>query len=257
MTESTLQIDPSSRRLTWDACYNAREVGGYPTADGGTLAWRRLVRTDNLSRLTPLGQAALVKYGVRTIIDLRDPSELAMEPHAFLTPSTLATAPAYYNLPLIRFDDQGWQAATQTLVSTPSYYCGTLDYFKPEVAAIMRAVVATDEGSVLIHCHAGKDRTGLVIALLLAAAGVAPDLIAQDYALSNHYLQPWYDGLLAQHADDPERQARMRADFKTQPQFMLDVLAHLDARYGGIRGYLLAVGLTELEIEQIRTRLRA
>jgi len=202
MTEPTSPLDPSSRRLTWDACYNAREVGGYPTADGGTLAWRRLVRTDNLSRLTPFGQAALVEYGVRTIIDLRDPSELAMEPHAFLTPSTLATAPAYYNLPLIRFDDQGWQATTQTLVS-------------------------------------------------------APDLIAQDYALSNHYLQPWYDGLLAQHADDPERQARMRADFKTQPQFMLDVLAHLDARYGGIRGYLLAVGLTEPAIEQIRTRLRA
>ncbi len=111
MTEATPLIDPVSRRLLWDACYNAREIGGYPTADGGEIAWRRLVRTDNLSRLTAIGQAALVDYGVRTIIDLRDPSELAMEPHAFLTPSDQAGAPAYYNLPLIRFDDPGWQAA--------------------------------------------------------------------------------------------------------------------------------------------------
>jgi len=256
MTALTPPLDPPNRRLPWDACYNAREVGGYPTADGGALAWQRLVRTDNLSRLTPDGQAALVEYGVRTIIDLRDPSELAMEPHAFLTPSDQVSAPAYYNLPLIRFDDLGWQAATQTLTSTPSYYCSTLDYFKPQVAAIMRAVAATDEGSVLIHCHAGKDRTGLVVALLLAVAGVDSALIAQDYALSNHYLQPWYEQMLAQHADDPERQKQMRADFNAQPQFMLDVLAHLDTRYGGIRAYLLAVGLAELEIEQIRARLR-
>ncbi len=121
----------------------------------------------------------------------------------------------------------------------------------------MRAVVATGEGSVLIHCHAGKDRTGLVVALLLAVAGVDPALIAHDYALSNHYLQPWYDAMLAQHADDPARQKRMLADFNTQPQLMLDVLAHLDTHYGGICGYLLAVGLAEPEIAQLRTRLRA
>lgn len=246
----------SKRRLHWDACYNAREVGGYPTQDGGEIAWQRLVRTDNLSRLSTAGQAALVAYGVRTIIDLRDPSELAMEPHAFIKSPGGDDALVYYNLPLINFKDEVWLREISPTTATPVYYCLTLDIFKPQVRAIMQAIAANSSGSVLIHCHAGKDRTGLIVALLLALAGVDDAIIAADYALSNHYLQPWYQQLMAQHAHDAERQKQMTEDFKTLPEFMLTVLAHVDQHYGGVREYLQATGLTTQEIAQIQQRLR-
>lgn len=249
--------DPTVRRLRWDACYNAREVGGYPTQDGGEIAWQALVRTDNLSRLSVDGQAALIAYGVRTIIDLRDPSELAMEPHAFITLPGDDDALNYYNLPLINFKDEVWLREISHTTATPVYYCLALDIFKPQVRAIMQAVAATATGSVLVHCHAGKDRTGLIVALLLALAGVDYETIAADYALSNQYLQPWYQQLMAQHPHDAERQKQMTEDFKTLPAFMLTVLAYIDQHYGSIREYLLATGLTAQELAQIQQRLRA
>ncbi|MDQ3248326.1 MAG: tyrosine-protein phosphatase [Chloroflexota bacterium] len=255
MTNERFELASQGRRLAWDACYNAREVGGYPTSNGGTVAWGRLVRTDNLSRLTPAGQAALIEYGVSTIIDLRDPSELAMEPHAFMQAAREAGAVSYHNLPLMIFDDTIWLKTIKEIDTTPGYYCATLDYFKPQVAAILQTVADAGVGGVLVHCHAGKDRTGLVVALLLGVAGVAPALIAEDYAVSNQYLQPWYARMLAKHADNPARQQRMAADFKSSPEFIMQVFAHLDQAYGGVNAYLLATGLTQAEIDQIHNRL--
>ena len=71
------------RQLAWDACYNARDLGGLPTIDGGQTCWQAVIRTDLLNRLTAPGQCALVDYGVRTIIDLRGPKEVAEEPSPF------------------------------------------------------------------------------------------------------------------------------------------------------------------------------
>ena len=255
MQENKEPFVAADRRLLWDACYNAREVGGYPTQQGGEIAWRVLVSTDNLSRLTASGRAALIDYGVRTIIDLRDPSELTMEPHFFTAAIEPVNAPVYYNLPLIRFADEAWQKKVAHDPATPDFYCLTLEHFKPQVAAIMRTFLATSEGSVLVHCHAGKDRTGLVVALLLAVAGVPEQVIAEDYALSNHYLQPWYQQLFVEQAHDPAKQAQLTADFATFAEYMLTVLAYLDQQYGGVYPYLLATGLTEQEIAQIRQRL--
>lgn len=248
-------ISAADRRLLWDACYNAREVGGYPTQQGGQIAWRVLVRTDNLSRLTAGGRAALIDYGVRAIIDLRDPSELTMEPHFFTTATDPGKAPVYYNVPLIHLADEAWQKKVAHDPTTPDFYCLTLDHFKSQVAAIMRTFLATSEGSVLVHCHAGKDRTGLVVALLLAVAGVPEEIIAEDYALSNHYLQPWYQQLFTAQAHDPAKQAQLNADFATFAEYMLTVFAYLSQQYGGVQPYLLATGLTAQEIAQIRQRL--
>lgn len=250
-----MQEDEANRRLLWDACYNAREVGGYPTQQGGQIAWRVLVRTDNLSRLTASGRAALIDYGVRTIIDLRDPSELAMEPHFFITATDPIKAPVYYNLPLIHLADEAWQQKVAHDPATPDFYCLTLDHFKPQVASILRTFLAADEGGVLVHCHAGKDRTGLIVALLLAVAGVPDDVIAADYALSNQYLQPWYQKLFAEQAHDPAKQQQLTADFATFSEYMLTVLAYLRQQYGGVHAYLQTTGLTAQEIAKIRQRL--
>src|SRR5688500_17816224 len=88
------------RQLSWEACYNVRDLGGYATADGGVTRWRAFVRAGSLYRLTPAGRAALLDYGVRTIVDLRRASELEHYPNPFAQQSEDANPPIYLNLPL-------------------------------------------------------------------------------------------------------------------------------------------------------------
>src|SRR5215212_887954 len=236
------------RRLHWDACYNVRDLGGYATAEGGSTCWGAFVRTDNLSRLTPAGQSALIEYGVRTVIDLRRAFELTIDLNPFATPSGATRAVTYLNLPLgLGADREGIlavQAAGEGDDATLSaIFCQVLDHYGRGIAGVMSAIAAAPAGAVLFHCHAGKDRTGMVAALLLALAGVPHATIAEDYALSQLYLQPIFDQRLSQEPD-PAKRERMARMMGTVPETMLGVLAYLDERHGGAARYLRAAGVT-------------
>ena len=244
-----------SRYLAWDACYNVRDVGGYATDDGRQTRWRALVRADDLCRLTPAGVAALRDYGVRTIIDLRSTAEMPMAGHPFARPTAADGSLTYLNLPLLDDDNRAGLAAVNAVECTEDMYVCMLEHFRRPIAAIVRTVAQAPAGAVLIHCHAGKDRTGLVVALLLALAGVPDATIAADYALSSTYLQPLYETWFsAPAATEADRSAWWLA---SPPDAMLAVLATLDARYGGVHAYLSAAGVSPAEIERIRARLRA
>ena len=195
-----------ARRLHWDACYNARDLGGYATADGGRTRWGAFVRADNLSRLTPAGQSALIAYGVRTVIDLRRADELTIDLNPFATPSDDPRRPAYLNLPLGLHADREGILAVQAAgegddASMLELFRLVLDHYWRGIAGVMNAIAAAPEGAVLFHCHAGKDRTGMIAALLLALAGVPNATIAEDYALSQVCLQPIFDQRLSQEPD--------------------------------------------------------
>src|SRR5690348_5629295 len=122
--------------LAWEACYNARDLGGYPTSRGGQTRPGRLIRADNLCRLTPAGQAALRAYGVRTIIDLRLAYELTIDPSPFAAPGQPAD-PRYLNLPL---HEEGTDAAMEAADSKHAGYIILLEQSKPQVAAVIAAV---------------------------------------------------------------------------------------------------------------------
>src|SRR5687767_10529285 len=92
--------EQQGRQLSWDGCYNVRDLGGYATIDGGVTRWRAFVRADSLYQLTPAGQAALLDYGVRTIVDLRRARELEHYPNPFAQPSEAANPPKYLHIPL-------------------------------------------------------------------------------------------------------------------------------------------------------------
>jgi protein-tyrosine phosphatase len=109
---------------------------------------------------------------------------------------------------------------------------------------------------VLIHCHAGKDRTGLAVALLLGLAGVSPDVIAADYTASNIGLQPLFAEWLAAVAHNPVQHAALVPQLGAHPETMLAVLAHLDGHYGGAWEYLRQCGVTEQALVAVRHRLR-
>jgi protein-tyrosine phosphatase len=201
--------------------------------------------------------AALLDYGVRAVIDLRRSDELRLDPNPFASPLGQTGLVSYLNLPLgagASIDERATvKAASGTTLE--GLFCTVLDNYRRGIVAILAAIASAPSGGVLFHCHAGKDRTGIVAALLLALAGVSYSTIAEDYALSAVCLQPIYDEQLRQEPN-PARREQMAAWMTTAPETMLAILAHLDAVHGGAEAYLLASGVTRENLEGIRRRLR-
>jgi protein-tyrosine phosphatase len=247
-----LTVDHAARRLQWDACLNARDLGGYRTRDGSLTRWRSVLRADNLCRLTEVGQAALEAYGVRTVVDLRTASELRIDPHPY---AELAGTVAYLHRSLLDEADKPAMKAIDRAESMDSMYAIILDCSRANIAKVMQAIAEAPDGGVLFHCHAGKDRTGLVAAMLLALADVPDATIVEDYALSQTYLQPVYDAALAAVSAPAERE-QLAWQMGTRPETMQATLAHLDKEYGGVEAYLRGSGVSDARIEQLRARLR-
>lgn len=244
-----IQNEERTRRLPWEGCFNVRDLGGYRTRDGRVTRWGTVVRTDNLSRLSEAGRASLQEYGVQSIIDLRRPAELEEFPNPFAQPG--AHGIAYTNVSLI----DPARSAPESFTTLANDYKHILDTSTSAMAQIMHAIAAAPEGAVLIHCMAGKDRTGMVAALLLDLAGVPRETIAEDYALSAEYLRPLDEEWLEHGPGEREERARLQARLVPRAEVMLEVLAHLDERYGGVEPYLLHAGVSPQDIERLRARL--
>jgi protein-tyrosine phosphatase len=241
-----------TRLLEWEGCLNARDLGGYATGDGRETRWGAVVRSASLAALTEAGRAALADYGVRAIVDLRLPAELADDPNPFAEPGDHGIA--YIN---VSFIDPA--AAPPDAVSTLAEdYLQMLDRYRQGVAEAMTAVARAPDGAVLIHCAAGKDRTGLISALLLGLAGVPDDTIAADYAMTAELLRPrereWLEGL--EPEERAEREA-MLARYAPTAEVMSAVLEGLADRFGGVELYLLATGLGTDDLDRLRDRLVA
>jgi protein-tyrosine phosphatase len=238
-----------TRRIELEGAFNVRDVGGYATRDGLMTRWRRLMRADSLHRLSPAGQQALLAYGLRTIIDLRRPSEVAREPNVLAA----AEGVAYRNLPL--FGDELTAVVETPAQSVDDLYRLWLEHCRAQLRTVLANVAEAQGAPVLVHCYVGKDRTGLVVALALGAAGVPHETIADDYALSAGFLAP----LLVETrervrlaGENLERYDRMTISPREK---MLAVLASLDERYGGVTGYLEAIGLTGEQVAGLRRLL--
>jgi protein-tyrosine phosphatase len=239
-----------ARRLAWEGVLNARDLGGYPTAEGGETRWGVVVRSDTLSSLTEAGRAALIAYGVRSIIDLRRPNEVQEFPHAFTVGDTHGIR--YTNIP---FQDPASPEEAEPEVLA-LIYARMLDRFQARVAAVMTAIGQAPSGGVLVHCAGGKDRTGLVSALLLSLAGVEPRIIAADYALSAEYLRPREEAYLRDGPGERAERERNVALYSPTAEVMIETLDHLASRYGGVQPYLLDAGVSPDDIARIRRRLR-
>ncbi|MEW1909470.1 tyrosine-protein phosphatase [Kitasatospora sp. NPDC085895] len=171
------------RRLVWDGCLNVRELGGLPTRDGRRTRRGAVVRADNLDRLTAEGWAALQAYGIRTVIDLRNEEEyrpLLQRPDGI----------ELVRVPLDELAGPEWWARFGGLDGTPLAFRPYLDHCPRAVAEVVAAVGRAAPGGVVVHCGAGRDRTGLAALVLLAVAGVSADAIVDDYLLSAGNLRP-------------------------------------------------------------------
>jgi protein-tyrosine phosphatase len=237
------------RHLVWPDLLNARDLGGLGSASGDETVWRRVVRADNLNKLAPAGVAAMVAYGVRTVIDLRDPRELEK------FPNPLAAAPAhgvvFSSVPLV--SDANWEALKDPAWIKEGYaLMARLSH--DNIAKVVAAVSDARPGGVLVHCHAGKERTGVVAALLLSLAGVPDETVAEDWTVTDEYLQPLYQEWLANETDPAVRAKRLEG-FVTRAEHIVDVLTYVRRTHGSLQEYLLAGGLTNDQIDRARGRL--
>jgi protein tyrosine/serine phosphatase len=234
----------AERRLAWADLFNVRDLGGLPTPAGPTR-FRSVVRADNLSRLTDSGRAAMFGYGIETIVDLRSPRELTV------LANPLRDHGAYRHLPLLEDADLD---VVNGLEGIAAVYRWQVDRRGAMFAATLNALAEAPPGGVVVHCHAGKDRTGLVTALLLSLAGVERDAIVGDYALSDQEMQALYEVETAAESD-LDRKHAMRLKYHAYPDVMVGLLDYLDDVHGGVASYLDAIGVSARSRERLRRLL--
>ena len=231
--------------LTWSGCRNVRDLGGLPTADGGRTRERTLVRADSLTQLDEAGRQALAAYGVSRIVDLRAEHETVEPPHPY------AGQEVYRSVPWVDVDREPARDPAKER-GLADLYRDSLDRNVGPVAAAVRAFAAAPAGPVVVHCAGGKDRTGMLVAVLLEAVCVPRAVVVEDYAVSAQHLG--IADILATLGD--AQRARVETYAWSHPETLTSALEHLDATYDGARSYLRdACGLGEAELEAVRHRL--
>jgi hypothetical protein len=234
---------------------NLRDVGGVPTADGGRLLTGYLYRSDAPILGDP--EPALRPWPPRTVVDLRSPGEAASECHPLASAGTRVIT-----IPLFRELDPTQMANDDdaTLADLPSIYRGLLRASAHNLARVVD-VVAHSPAPILLHCAAGKDRTGVAAAMTLAAVGVRPEAIVEDYLRTEESSEGLIERL-AQGWSPAQRDLMVRRLTVERPDLMKSpveaiqaVLDSLAAWPGGTRGWLLHHGLTPAALEALRRRL--
>ena len=240
------------RNLAVEGSYNVRDLGGYPTADGHHTRWKVLVRAGNLDKVSAAGCQYLTDYGIKTVIDLRDEWEVDDFPNVFAQVEPVR----YVNLPLIGnrlSEDEVWKSEGQKLLRLEELYGNYLDHCQVQIGSIMGAI-SESAGGTVFHCYAGKDRTGLIAALVLGAVGVSIEDIAEDYAQTSqhitHLVADWEEYAVKNDYD----MRLFERDAGAMPETMVNTCNYLTERYGGVKGYLASCGVRDSQIEALRRR---
>jgi len=239
-----------NRLIMVEGGFNIRDLGGYPTSDGRVTYARVLIRAGCLDKLTPVAQQQLIDYGVKTIIDLRDEWEVKEFPNVFAQSTTVK----YAHLPLIhsKLSDE-IQPETDQFALLNEVYSTHLDRCQPQIGAIISAI-ADSESATIFHCYAGKDRTGIIAALLLSVAGVSDSVIAEDYAETKQHVAHLVTGWREYASKSGQDMARFERNIGAEYQTMIGLLKTLNERYGSAVSYLQTCGVTDEQIENLRIR---
>ncbi len=217
-----------------------RDLGGLPLAGGGETAYRVVVRADSLPGLTESGRQALVDYGVSVVVDLRSglgedylPDTLPIS--VLKTPMDPRPIPAAWDWPSMR-----------------EAYLALADHYRGQLAHALTALGQADPPAA-IHCAGGRDRTGIACGMALWLAGVEPEAIAADHALSDESWAPYNAEWLAEAPNEHERERRRRV---SQPAgvTLAEVLEEIEEQEG-IRHFLLGAGADEAALDRLVARL--
>jgi protein-tyrosine phosphatase len=236
------------RRIPVPGTLNFRDVGGYPLAGGGFTAWRRLLRSDGLHRLGRGAAEALAALKLRTVLDLRTSGEAQIAPSPLEELAGLGALTMHVSL--LGEDLDALPAELGAI------YDHAVDRRGASIAAAIRTLARAGGLPALVHCAAGKDRTGIVVAFALAAVGVPDQVVAADYALSSLYLDPLHTPTIAQVREGTGLGDRLTAALlASPPQLIMRTLERARRHGGSIEGYLTGHGVPGAELAALRSAL--
>ncbi|MDE2716445.1 MAG: tyrosine-protein phosphatase [Chloroflexota bacterium] len=248
------EIDPR-RGIPVEGAYNVRDLGGYETAEGRHVRWRTLFRAADIHALSPSAQATLTDAGVRTVIDLRGSKELVEAPSVFKDLTHVQYLP--HNMTgdalINRWGTIPVPADSSIRLST--MYSTVLDERGEMIRTILETVSQPGTLPAVFHCTAGKDRTGVLAALLLSIAGVPRDSIVEDYALSARFL---YGSSTVPPDGSGADKFPPFQEYQTMwcpPDAMRLTLDHLESKHGGIEAYVRSIGVDDATVARIRDAL--
>jgi protein tyrosine/serine phosphatase len=250
-----------------DGAVNVRDLGGLPTENGGKTVAGRLLRAENLQELSPADVATLVgEIGLTTVVDLRSSDELALEGpapldsvagvlhvHHPVLPEAGSATDADVDVLLTRADRDRSRYPDDPICG---HYLGYLEDRPDQVVGAVRSV-ARSEGAALVHCAAGKDRTGVVVALALTVAGVPAQAVAADYAATGERTEAIVERLSRSRLYVRDITSKPADLQRPRAETMTAFLEQMQARYGGVATWLTGNGLSPADLEALRVKLRA
>ena len=250
-----------------DGAVNVRDLGALPTGDGQSTVAGRLLRGDNLQDLSPSDVRRLVQdIGVTTVVDLRSPAEVAAEGPG---PMTRVESVRHAYLSVLPERGTATDVAADALTMRrdgarsrypgdirAGYYLGYLEDRPDHVVAAVRSI-ADAPGAALVHCAAGKDRTGVVVALALSAIGVRREAVVADYTATAERMPAVLGRLRASTTYATDLDKAPDDDHMPRAETMTAFLEEVDGRYGGVLRWLSDHGFAPADLASLRTKLLA
>ena len=246
--------DATRRHHLADGVFNLRDLGGYATSNGATTRWGRIFRSDGLHRTDDAGGEVVIGLGIRRVIDLRTNGERDREgifSHALVEPLHVPLIDRTWNM-----KELGDGGEADFLLAG---YLHMAHVNGPRVGEVIGLVAAHASEPLLFHCAAGKDRTGIIAALLLALAGVEDDTIAEDFALSESAMAAmteWYRSRKRQGFAKEMRKMGIDKDkamrlMSARPETIHRFLADVRRRHGSVEAYVAHVGVSEADMARV------
>ena len=245
-----MPVASRARHIRCEGAFNIRDIGGYRTSSGQTVRSGLVYRADGLHRIPPGGAAALGHLGWRTVIDLRTVGEVAAA--AFRSEGVEVV-----NLPVLRAT---WGIPEATDIDPVAFlsdhYLEMLDQGAAAIAASFAILGSPARLPAVFHCSAGKDRTGVLAALVLSVLGVPDEVVATDYHLSASAVERLVAWLNATTPDLSEEMSRQpKALLSCPPEAMHTFLRRVRERFGSVEGYLSGIGVGAGAVQQLRNVL--
>jgi protein-tyrosine phosphatase len=242
-------VDPYPRNLTFSSVYNFRDVGGYAGHDGRTTRWRRLYRADSLHRLKGDDWEAFAALGVRSVVDLRRSFEV--EEHGRVPE---AEGLRYYNpvLEHVEWSEVPHPDGVQHERWLADRYLNFLEDGRAGLATSLNVIADPAAAPIVVHCMAGKDRTGVVCALALSLLGVSDEDIATDYALTETAMASLTEYLRTHNPVAIEGNDHM---FDSPRAAMLLFLADVRTLHGSVEKYVREIGVSAEQVASMRAHL--
>ncbi len=240
------------RHIPFEGNRNFRDLGGYQTSEGRQVHWRRLFRSDCLHELSAADITKLREMQVQTVFDLRSTHELEIDglgeiyQHGIIHRHTPLIPE---NAPRISEDDQGQE------LDYADSFLKLIGMAEPVIAEIFTDLAEASTYPAVFHCSSGKDRSGVLSALILRTLGVDDETIIEDYALSTQYITPYLEEQLAAGAFEAFHDNVTPEMLRANPANMRKLLANIDASYGPGAEVVRACGVSMDSIGMLRDLL--